>query len=725
METSAHPEFYHEFIKQIGLGINISRIYPKGHPSLEPVVQRLKILLKELPLEKESISIVVIEDILMIEDNRFEAKKLPIVKSLVDRFTQLGIKSITFDVDATDEDIKGFFLAMASTPAEISDYGDIVSLLRTKGVLKVKLNKYRVGVFSSEEEVKEINWTNFLESIALSQESQSEEERIKQLGSFLAGVGVIGSEPVETQTSKVIGGLEKIALMIADQYGEERWNEYSIIFSRILAVLSPTIKKNILKYKTENKKLATLFKSLIPTMSDEDIIDIIATKAKEKKDTSEDEIIDILKNVAGTRLPSILSTVRANFPELNFEKIVSQLMAELKTIKGTEVADKFMSKNLEAEMRSFFPQLREAAPEERVKAIEGLLAFSKKLFDAKDYELLRLLIDRLDSMSDTEENITVFKKIMEAIKLLYLKSEELGFADIIQFISKKFSRHLIRKEKVFLDKKNVVIKIIGDIRDQNYLAELVSLLWDPGTFVEAREALIAMSDFSLPILIDTLKETEDKSVRLKIIDVILRIGEKAIPQTLKLLSSDDWFVKRNGLFILGELKAKDAVDEIGRLLDSKEEQVQIEVLTTLSKIGTEKTKEYIKKGLDSQFPQVVIAAMKNLTKEDVKPKLPQIIQLLKRRKGTPDEKEEALRIGLINLLGELGDDSVVDRLIEILDEKILFKNELLLPTKEAVLRALAQIKTDKALSALKQATNHRDAFVATTAREILKRIKPG
>uniref|UniRef100_A0A7C4TGF0 HEAT repeat domain-containing protein n=1 Tax=candidate division WOR-3 bacterium TaxID=2052148 RepID=A0A7C4TGF0_UNCW3 len=714
-------EFYNDFIKQIGLGINISKLYPRGHPSLIPVVQRLKLLLKELPLEKESLSVVVIEDVLMIDEQRFESKKLPIVKSLVDRFSQVGVKSITFDVDTSEDDLSGFFLAMAATPAEISDYGDIAALLRAKGILKIKINKYRVGVVSSDEEIKEINWEKFLESI-ISYKEFTEEDKIKQLGNFLAGVGVVGSEPPDIQTNKVIAGLEKIALTIADQYGEERWNEYSIVFSRILAVLSPVIKKNIIRYRTENKKLAALFKSLIPTMPDEDIIDIIATKAKEKGPNSEDEIVDILRGITGTRLPNILSTIRVNLPELNFERIVSRLMAELKTVDGTEAADKFMSKNLEVEMRSFFPKLREKSIQERTKAVEDLLDFSKKLFAAKNYELLRILIERYDSMSDAEEDLSVFKKVIEAMKVISQRAQELGVEDLVQFISKKFSRHLIRREKIFIDKKKIVISAIGELKDQNYLAELVSLLWDPGTFAEAREALISMADFSLPVLLESLKETEDRSVRMKIIDVIIKIGERSIPGVVKLLSASDWFIRRNALYILGELKAHQAIDEIGKLLEDKNEEVQLEAISALSKIGVEKAKEYIKNGLNSHFPRVVISAMRNLDREEVKPKLLEVTQWLKRKKGVPDEKEENFRIEVINLLGEVGDDSVVDALSEILNEKALFKGDLLLATKEAVLHSLARIGSEKARSTLQEATRHREQFVSATARSILERI---
>ena len=64
--------FHIDFIKQVGLGINISRTYPKGHPSLAPVIERLKLTLKETPLEKESISLILVEDVFIVDDERID-----------------------------------------------------------------------------------------------------------------------------------------------------------------------------------------------------------------------------------------------------------------------------------------------------------------------------------------------------------------------------------------------------------------------------------------------------------------------------------------------------------------------------------------------------------------------------------------------------------------------------------------------------------------------------
>lgn len=717
-------QFQSDLIKQIGLGINIARTYPKGHPSLKPVVLRLKILLKEIPIEEESISLVVIEDVIMIGEDRYQSKTLPIVTSLVHRFNQLGVKSITFSADTSESDIKEFFEAMAASPADVKDYGDIVALIKAKGILGIAVNKFRVGVISSDEGTATMNWEQFLDSLT-DRQTMTEEQRVQELGKFLAGIGVAGSEPTEVQTSKIVAGLERLALMVADQYGEQRWDEYSIVFSRMLAALSPTIKKNVLRYRTENKKLAGLFRNLIPTLTDEDIIDVISAKAKERSPNMENEVVDILKNVTGSRLPGLLSTLRVNVPELDFEKIASRLMGEMKVTRGEKEADMFLGKNLEIQMRAVFPHLREDSPEERMKAVDSLEEFSAKIFEAEKYELLKLLVDRLDTMADAETEISIFKKVLDLIKSMYIRAQNLKKDDIVQFISRKFSKHLLRKDATLLERKKIIMRTIKDIKDQNYVPELISLLWDPGTFADARDALAALAEFSTPLLLDTLRDTEDRSVRMKIIDVLIRIGHRAIPEIENLLSAREWYVRRNGVYILGEMEVASSLDKIGALISDKEEQVQLAVIESLSKIGGEKIKPHIAKGLNSQYKRVVLAAMQNVDKETARTRLGDVLELLKSRRGIPDEKHERMRTDAAAVVGLLGDDVAVDQLVEVISEKAFFRGRLLEPTKKAALMALAQIGTPKAIQALRDASTHRDRFVSGTAQDILRKVESG
>lgn len=326
-------------------------------------------------------------------------------------------------------------------------------------------------------------------------------------------------------------------------------------------------------------------------------------------------------------------------------------------------------------------------------------------------------------MADAETELKTFVSVISALKNIYLKAKALKQDDMIQFISKKFGKHLLRKDVALLERKKTVIRTISEIKDENYVPELVSLLWDPGTFVEARAALISLSEFSMPVLIATLNETENRAVRMKIIDVIIKMGERAVPEVQKLLDSSEWYIRRNGIFILGEMKTSVVIDRIGPLIDDDEEQVQLAVIASLMKTGGENIKSYLLKGLQSKYNKVVIAAMKYLEKEDVLDRLTEVAGWLKSRKGIPDIKEEQFRQEIIGVLGRFGDDSVLEPLVAILSERPIFKADLLHPTKRAVLNSLVKIGSEKTMGALREATNHKDQFVAATAEEIINRLE--
>jgi HEAT repeat protein len=327
-------------------------------------------------------------------------------------------------------------------------------------------------------------------------------------------------------------------------------------------------------------------------------------------------------------------------------------------------------------------------------------------------------------MADAEADLKTFSKVIEGVKSLYVRCNELKKDAMVRFISKKFSKHLVRKEAGLLEKKRIVIKTISEIKDENYVPELVSLLWSPGTFVEAREALTSMAEFASPLLIDTLKETDDRSVRLKIIDVLIHIGVKGVPEIEKLLKDPEWYVRRNGVYILGELKEASVVDKIGDLIEDPQEQVQLEVIESLNKIGeNEKAKLHFKRALNSKFRSVVIKAIKCLGKDDIGVKIPDLVQWLRSRKGIPNNKEEKFRQEIIGILGAFGDDTIIEELVNVLNEKTFFKANLLQPTKVSALNALATMSSQKAIQALREAAKHKDNFVAAHAQDILKRVE--
>ncbi len=713
---------YDNLLKFLRMGIYLARTYPNGHPSLKQTVERMKKLFEEIRIEKRVVSIVVVESVLMIENERFDSQKMSIVKFLVDRFHQLGVNSITFNPEVTERDLNEFFSVMAMQPSDIYDYGDVTTVMNIRDVTGVKVNIYRVDVVASDADYRELDWENFLESVITSEAPKTEEERLKELGSFLGVLGVTSDDTPELQSEKVLTGLEKLALMVMDRYGEARWNEYSLVFSRILAILSPSVKKNIVRYRSENAKLADMFRKLVPTMDDDDIVEIVMMIAKKRTPNAEAEIADILQNVSNNKLPDILTTLGTQAPEFYTQDFIERLAKRINASRSPEAAMKYATKNLELEMKSHFPALRSTSSEERIKAVDELAQFSERLYEAENYDLVCLMANRLDAAAEAESDLNAFTKAIDAMKVLYIQARDRNNTEVMEFIAKKFAKYLMRKDSLFLERKRAVIKAIGETRDPRYIPELVSSLWAAGTYGEARESLVALADKSAPLLIETLRETDDYSVRMKILDTLKRMSDKAVPEILKLLQAKEWYARRNGIFILGELKAESAVDNIGAMITEDISQIQSEVVASLNKIGGRRSVAYIKKALNSKHPNVTLEAMKCLDPEEFKHKLPTVLLWLKRQKTIPNETDEHFRTSVIEAVAKSKEESVVNALTAIVKERAIFKRNLLIPTKQAALTALAQIGTPKAMQTLQKAANSRNHFISATAQDVLQRM---
>ncbi|MEO0225341.1 MAG: HEAT repeat domain-containing protein, partial [candidate division WOR-3 bacterium] len=306
---------------------------------------------------------------------------------------------------------------------------------------------------------------------------------------------------------------------------------------------------------------------------------------------------------------------------------------------------------------------------------------------------------------------------------IYLKCKDVGLREIYDNISKRIGKHLLRTGKEFVERKAVVVNMIGEIRDLNYITELITILWEPGIFNEAREALIKFANDAVEPLLGVLKDAEDRSVRMKILDVLVRMGNVIVPSVLKLLGDQEWYIRRNGLYLLGQLKAEDTIDAIGEMIKDENELVQVEAVCALGNISGEKVKPYLREALNSKYLSVSLEAARYLPRAEVRSVIPRFLKMLERRKRIPDKKEETMRRDVIRVIGEIGGDEVIETLVQVIKDRSLLGTDLLLTTKEVAIEALGQIGTPKALDALNELALSSDEKIVSMVEGVITKIK--
>ncbi|HIE05467.1 MAG TPA: hypothetical protein EYP58_01560 [bacterium (Candidatus Stahlbacteria)] len=666
-----------DFVKNLGIGINISRMYPSGHPSLDATVGRIYDLVQEIFNYLDEISIYVLENIIFIEEEKFDIKTIPAINALLSSFHKLGVRSVTFRDDLTTEELRKFLSAMGISKDELDDYGDIVLLIKDHGIEAIKVNEVEYGIIKGGvESTKKVNLEELMKALST---SMSEEASIKFLSEI---VGITEGDDEISQSRKVFKTLERLSKMIVERYGEGSWGEYSLLLARALESLSPSVKSQLVRIKTENEKLAETIRDVITTMSDDDLVNMISRRAEDEADLPDDVVL-MLKRLTGPRLTDILPKLKDNLSEELFKK----LMEKLKPKEAVE--EKKKVKGLEGEMRAYYPLLRDKDVAKRKEGITGITETIIKLLKKGEIETARMGVNRLSATSDAESDDEAFRMILRNLIKI---GDEAEAAPLDSLISKIIIRHASRIGDEFVMRRKAAIAAIGQLGNIDHISVLLSALWESGLFNETRDALLNYGNRIVEPLLGYLGDVEDRSVRMKIIDVLKRVNrEDLMPVLRELINDDRWYVRRNIVTLLGEFKDDQSIEAIGLCLDDSAPQVRLEAVESLARIGGEKVAELMSTVLDHEVDDAYLLTAAYLPRSFAKRALSRLLPLLKRQKTLPDKKEEELRKKVIRAIANIRDPSAVDPLIKVVRDSPLLKGGLLIETKLLAIEALFKI----------------------------------
>jgi len=89
----------------------------------------------------------------------------------------------------------------------------------------------------------------------------------------------------------------------------------------------------------------------------------------------------------------------------------------------------------------------------------------------------------------------------------------------------------------------------------------------------------------IPILLDLLETEENLSVRKRLLGLIVQCGSAVIPLAVQRLKSTKWYVVRNMLVLLRDLRAKEALPEIARCMQQDSSKMRMAALQAVEALG--------------------------------------------------------------------------------------------------------------------------------------------
>lgn len=321
-----------------------------------------------------------------------------------------------------------------------------------------------------------------------------------------------------------------------------------------------------------------------------------------------------------------------------------------------------------------------------------------------------------------EEKIVTLKDLFE--ELLRLGKESLAL-EIIDVLNGLIKSEELRWKKELAEK--VLKRIVSDDRVLKLLSEML---------VQGKEVEKVMNVFSIAgdegveHIFEVLKNTDDRRVRLRAIQILKNNPDRAITfalSHLKVGKEEEWHFIRNLIFLLNELNEKESAHLIRNYLRHPNNRVREEALLYILRVKPYDMLDEILPLLDDPDYDVrikvahALSSMKSKKKEVVLKCIDKIMQ--------EDERDEIKEV-LIGMFSQLGNiklpdgRTVEDVLISLLGARkkkmLIFSEEVLSDKlKVAIIRTLANIGGKKSILALREI---KSKHLKDEVQNALKRI---
>ena len=190
----------------------------------------------------------------------------------------------------------------------------------------------------------------------------------------------------------------------------------------------------------------------------------------------------------------------------------------------------------------------------------------------------------------------------------------------------------------------------------------------------------------------------------------LRTGVRTL---VHMLGDPRWFVVRNAIELLGEMRVAEADTELEKLLEHRDDRVRTAAASALAKLGP----GVAAKGLRSALRDAP---------EEVRERAAEAMAL--QRSGSVDslvraldkEEDNRVQMAMVTALGQLGTPHAVEKLMDIArTEKGLLNKRRPTPMRVAAVHALGEVKTSSALAALQTLLRDKEKAVRGAASWVM------
>jgi HEAT repeat protein len=203
-----------------------------------------------------------------------------------------------------------------------------------------------------------------------------------------------------------------------------------------------------------------------------------------------------------------------------------------------------------------------------------------------------------------------------------------------------------------------------------------------------------VGDDGVEALVDALVSAPSIADRRAYFDALLKL-KSGLRTLVYMLGDERWYVVRNAVELLGEMRFAEAAPEITRLLEHPNDRVRTAASAALAKFDTVDGAKGVRAALrDAHSADVRERAAGTLSHAQG----PEATEMLAR--ALDREEDPRVQMALLTALGQIASPEAIDKLIEVArGEGSLFRRRGT-PLRVAAVQALGEVKSEMASSAL-------------------------
>ncbi|MEO0126968.1 MAG: HEAT repeat domain-containing protein [candidate division WOR-3 bacterium] len=673
--------FILDFLKELAVGFKSAKSYPPGHPIMEKVVSNTLAQISKIFADYPEFSFYFLEKTVIFQDIRFDVSKNLAVLSFIEALRKNEIESLTFFSGVGNDDVKNLYEVMSSSKLKLKEYGGPTEMLQAKGTEKIKINAVKFGIQSGSA-------VQVIQEKPAPEPSKPETDIEESIANFkkLVEKGLTALE-LKQEFNKMVEGSNGIPIQSQIKQGEA--------VARILENLPYEYRVELLK----DIELKPFVLKVLSNLNEEKLLELIVVR----EDRAEG-VKKILGNLSDDKFTQLLPMLKERIPN------IYEYLAQMGLLLSEKLTSVFSREDLYNTIRPYYNMLDSQNAKVREEGIKSLATLAGRFIQQGHLEITNEIVQRICLALEQESVVEVVNNCTEEIFNLYNIAHSSNLEKICDMIIDPFNK-ILGRPGIPLQIKRALINFIGETKNPVALSALMSFLWESGVYPEVRAAIVKIGKNAIPELLLTLKEAEDYSFRMKIIDILKNIGKESLDILLKNIDAPEWYMRRNIVNIIGEIGDKKVCSNLEILTNDPEDRVRLELVKTFIKLEYEKG---LKSLLNDSAIEVRAESLRGLRKVISNDEIGELLPSLK-------EKGDAFHAELLKLIGERKLTEAFPFIVDYLRNLTLRDDQTAQGLKQIAFSSLIRLSLPETKTILEEFANSRDKFLADLARSAIKR----